>query len=374
VNTAIERLGRCAPGTGERLLITAALSCGERADEAWSAWRAERALDDAGWRTHALLPMLLDSVSVDALGSDRQVVKHLRTQNWVATQLRLARLGAVLRTSGVPADRVMVFKGAALVQTTYPPGARTMADVDLAIRPEHFRPTIDALLGSGWHLRETTGDDDWVRALTAVDSDGFEVDLHRWVLYPRYTRRSEKGIWHRGRIVEFGTGSALVPDTADAIVIAVLHGLTPTDAGAVRWPVDVALLARSAGDGVWDDVADIALELGVGPLVAAGLSLLSEEFGVDLPAGVIGRLGSHSLDRSLRAEWWLRRHGISRGSRARWYADGCRAVGIRATPWGYAAARWRKLLAGQGPKDVVRLRLRRAHNYWRYRRDHRTRW
>lgn len=371
--TAIERLGRCAPGAGERLLITAATSTGRRADDAWRSWRAGHALSDAGWRTHALLPALLDTVSDDALGADRPVVKQLRTRNWVATKLQLARLGSVLATAGVPADRVMVFKGAALVRTTYPPGARTMADVDLAIRPDHFDATIDALVSSGWSLRETTRDEEWVRALTALDDDGFEVDIHRWVLYPRFTRRSEHGLWERARPVDFGAGSALVPSPADAIVIAILHGLTPTDAGAVRWPVDVALLSKGV-DGVWEDVVDIAFDLGVGPVVGAALSLLTEEFGLELPAGTIGRLADQPLDRALTIEWWLRRRGISRGSRARWYVDGCRAVGTRATPWGYAATRWRKLRDGAGPVEVARLRAQRARDYWRYRRDHRTTW
>lgn len=372
--SAIERLGRCAPGAGERLLITAAVSNGEQADDAWRAWRADRTLHDANWRLHALLPVLLESVSMEAFGPDRPVLTQIRKQNWIATQLRLARLGAVLQTSGVPADRIMVFKGAALVGTGYPPGARTMADVDIAIRPEHYRPTIDALLANGWTLRETTYGDDWVRALTAVDDEGFEIDIHRWVLYPRYTRRTERGVWERAEVAEFGPGSALVPSRADSIVIAILHGLTPTDAGAVRWPVDVTMLARRADDHVWSDVADIAVELGVGPLVAAGLSLLTTEFGADVPDGMIDRLEAAPLDRLLEFEWWLRRHGISRGSRARWYVDGCRAVGTRPTPWGYAASRWRKLRAGDGPVSTLRLRAERAWAYWRHRRDHRERW
>ena len=168
----------------------------------------------------------------------------------------------------------------------------------------------------------------------------------------------------------------MTPSRPDALVVAVLHGLTPKEVGAVRWPIDVAALIESDGgsDTFWAQVVDSSEELGMGRVVAAGAQFCVEQYDMSIPGVVIERLAAQELDRWLAIEWVARRRGARRGSRVRWYVDMNRAMQLRPTPVGYVRMRWSALVAGGGPGPIIAGRWRRIRDAIADRQGHRSSW
>ena len=195
-----------------------------------------------------------------------------------------------------------------------------------------------------------------------ADELGRSLDLHRWPLFPRSTRSDDSGVVDRSLPGEGLLAGARVPATADAIVLSLVHGLEPLAASAVRWPVDVAMLAASApgNDRLWDEVAASASELGVAHLVGLGLDWCRAELGLEIDGERCADLRSEPHPPLLRAEWALKRQGLSVESRVRYYVDGARAVGERPSPFGYGRLRWSQFRESSGPVAFVQGRIERA--------------
>lgn len=146
--------------------------------------------------------------------------------------------------------------------------------------------------------------------------------------------------------------TALTPGPADAIVMTILHGLTPTNFGAVRWSVGAVMLAGQYAGDVWQDPAVITLELRIGQLVADGLAFLATNFGQNISQEFTDRPRRQPLEWCLAQESRLPCQHISSGSRFRRYGDGCRTAGSAASARGYIAIPSRKLFTGSRARDV----------------------
>jgi hypothetical protein len=186
-------LGAASPDDGELELLRAALVPGVEAHAAWMRWRATHALDRAPSRSNEILSAVGAALPEEVLGKDSLWLRRLRRQIWVQNQLLLRSLGealVLLTEHGVPTT---VVKGAALVSDVYPElGLRAMGDTDFVVGPDHFDRALDMLTSDGWTLNN-----EWFHAADLVDAQGYETDVHRWPLFPRFTRTVETG-WPMG--------------------------------------------------------------------------------------------------------------------------------------------------------------------------------
>jgi hypothetical protein len=348
-------LGAASPDDGELELLRAALVPGVEAHAAWMRWRATHALDRAPSRSNEILSAVGAALPEEVLGKDSLWLRRLRRQIWVQNQLLLRSLGealVLLTEHGVPTT---VVKGAALVSDVYPElGLRAMGDTDFVVGPDHFDRALDMLTSDGWTLNN-----EWFHAADLVDAQGYETDVHRWPLFPRFTRTVETG-W-RDRCVETVIAGTLTHRLAlpDELVLAVAHGLLGRpNASLVRWPLDVAAIRAAADDAdFWTDVVRSASEVGISPVVGAGLGFCREELALDVPSEVVAELTAAKWDRWLAYQWWRRRHGSYPPMRIRRYVDLERAGGRQPTLHGYAGRRWENLRRN-GLTNVTRHRLR----------------
>lgn len=378
LDAARHELGRCAPAPGEELLLQAALLDGDAAANAWLEWRSERSLTPAPGRSNALLPLVAAMLDSSVLAEDAPILRRHRQQAWRNLQIQLDGLRQAVEVARTVVAQPLVVKGAALADAVYPPGARTMGDADLILGPEAFEPTVHALLAAGWATPQRTSNIASARALSLTLEGGRSMDLHRWLLFPRETRSAESRLWERAVRFDVGGHTVLQPGIADAIVVAIVHGLNPRDDSAARWPADVMLLARSAAENgepdLWRRVVEAAADVGLGVPVGKGLAYCREALGLDVGDDTLDELADIPFDRWLAAEWHAKRRGLRVYSRVRIFADINRALGQPANPIAYVKMRWGLFSEAGGLGPYARTRLARGRDTLLTQYRHRRTW
>jgi len=361
---ALRRIGRAGPNAGEMELLRAATLDVDRAVAAWRRWLADHPLDDAHYLSSDLLPAACANLPADARGPDAERLRGLRRRAWANTRYRMQAIdaaAAVLASMGITP---LVVKGASLAVSVYPlSGVRPMADVDLVIGDDRFDEALGALVAAGWY-RPRTLESPFDHAMEILDPEGRAVDMHRWVLFPRFAATPERGWFER---------SSPYPDvparrlrTSDEFVLAVLHGLLTASPSSVRWPLDVVYLARHGAaaegleaDAFWSEVVASADEIGAGPVVADAVEMCRVELGAEVALPVVSALAAGRSDPHLRQHWALSRRGVKLQWRMRRYARLCRADGRRPTVRGYLQPRV-DAVRSKGLRTTLAVRLDRG--------------
>ena len=351
-SVASRRLGRAGPKPGELELLRAATLDLEGASAAWRRWISGNVIDVAHRRSTDLLPAVAANLPPEVLGSETDRLRGMRRRLWAGNELRFGALSSAVDLLEAIGIEPVLAKGAALATTVYPkPGTRVMADVDLVIGPELLDEAVGALLGSGW-TRVDPVEGPFFHAVAVADPRGQGVDLHRWVMFPRFTPVPERSWLERAVPHEVGGQSLRRLAGSDELILAVLHGLLTNSDSASRWPIDVAKLvdASQGKDAFWLEVVASADELRVGPVAADGLAMCAEELGVPVPDNVLESLRAGPLDSGLRQHWALCRRGLTPEWRIRRYARMARFEDRQPTVLGYVGPRWRAIRTrGVGP-------------------------
>jgi hypothetical protein len=327
-------------------LLRAATLDTDRAAAAWRRWISTHVINDAYHRSTDLLPAVSANLSNEVLGHEADRLRGLRRRGWFNTQFRLEAMVdalALLEPLGV---RPILAKGAALSTTVYAePGLRPIADVDLVIGSDDFDDALAAFAAAGWR-RPTATLSPYDHAVEVVDQRGRSIDLHRWVLFPRFSLVPEDDWMERSVPYSVRGCDVFRFRCADELVLTVLHGLLVNSASSVRWPLDVVQLARDAPavEGVtpeafWSEVAESASAIAAGPVVANALEMCRVELDANIPSAFVEQLVATPLDRSLAQHWTLCRRGITLEWRLRRYSKVERATGRRPTIRGYVGPR-----------------------------------
>lgn len=361
------RLGRLVPTSNETELLRAATLPVEQASAAWTRWRRDHELDDASARSRSLLPAVAGHLPPAALGDDAALLQALRRRTWAANQLKFTATGRALEVLSELQPAPIVAKGAALALTAYRhAGDRPMADVDIVVGAERFGQSTELLFANGWRPGADFEHQPFMHACGVLDEGNNEIDVHRWMMFPRLARVPER--WCE-RAVPFEVAGQRCRRyvASDELVLAVTHGLGPHPTSPARWPIDVARLVAGAGGGehgdgglvsFWAGVVESAEELALGDRVGAGLAFCARELGVTVPDQVVEQLSHGSTDRVQAFEWTLLRTGVPRPYRTRQFIDTERVAGRRPTVRGYAAMRSEALRRGGGVLSIARRRAR----------------
>ena len=355
--TASGELGRAAPSVDELELLRAALCPGNEAAGAWARWRSTYDVFHAPHRSHEIFPAVSANLDPAVLGADAHRLSGLRRNTWVNNQLALESLGAGLEVLADAGIEPIVVKGARLVACEYhKPGTRRMADVDVVVGPRCFDMALKELTSSGWAVKGN-----WAHAADLTGPSGTGLDLHRWILFPRFSRVPEDVWWERTESGFIAGRPAKRLSLPDELVLSVVHGLFTSSPSTVRWPLDVAAIVASldstSAEAFWMKVRASAQEIGLGPIVGKGLSMCTEEFGLYVPAATLVDLKGQRLDPLVAIHWRLHKTGAKPPMRVRRFVDLERAAGRRPSAANYARARWESLRE-HGPRRVLGYRIR----------------
>jgi hypothetical protein len=358
----VKRLGKAGPAAPELDLLRAATLPVGQATVAWNRWIADNDIDLVPRRSIEILPSVSANLPSSVLGLEADRMSGIRRRVWTQNQLMSLSLGDALARLGEANITAVLAKGAALKDTVYPElGTRAMADSDVLIAEGQFDEALNTLMRAGWRrISPETGP--YFHAVALANELGHQMDIHRWVAFPRFTAIPDSSWIARSVPHELGGCRIRRLDNADELVLATLHGPLIPGPSITRWPLDVFHIARSAAvddPSLWDRVVLSAEELEVGPVTAEMLELCASELEAIIPATAIHRLRAGKLNRGLAQHWALCRHGISPAWRIRRYRRVQLAQGERPTITGYARARHHDITA-RGVGKVVAGRLRRA--------------
>jgi hypothetical protein len=374
-------LGRVAPAAGEIDLLRAAILEPALAADAWSRWRVDHDLDGSHGRAHAVFPAVAANLAGAGLGDDAGRLAGLRRRTWATNQLAFKAAGRALDALQPLGIEPIVAKGAALVHTAYPHvGNRSMGDIDVIVGDDLFEDAMELLVAAGWALASNSRQESYAHACSVLDGDGNEVDLHRWMVFPRFCRTPEQ--WSDRAVPMTIEGRRCRRySSADELVLSVVHGMGPEHSSSIRWPIDVAtLVSYAAGDSLdesvcesfWDDVVGSVNELGIARPVVAGLQFCIDHFDVAVPAEVVARLDESRTDRIIELEWRMLARGIPRPERIRPFIDTERANGRRPSARRYAAGRMSAASDGGGSVTMIRRRVDKAGRVIAARRQRRS--
>lgn len=240
-----------------------------------------------------------------------------------------------------------------------------MSDCDVIVGAHQFDAATRLLVGSGWAPAADFENQPFMHAGSLTDDRGGVLDLHRWIVFPRFSRVVEQGFFERAQTSSIHGAPCRRLALADELVLGVVHGMGPDRDSGVRWVLDVAAIFAAAAEGdssgppekFWADVVESARGLAVGEMLADGLEWADEQFGWGPPGRVLAELREIPSDRLLAGEWWLRRRGVMAPTRTRQYVDTERLAGRRPTVGGYVGIRVQAVRSGGG---VVAATQRRA--------------
>jgi hypothetical protein len=356
------RLGRAGPTPGEMELLRAATLPVDAAGAAWHRWLAGNDIDLAHHRSTDLLPAVSANLPGHVIGNEADRLRGIRRRLWADNQLGLLTLAHAVELLRPHSIEPTVAKGAALVTTVYrDPGTRAMADVDLVVPPESFVPARLILEAAGWRQTDPV-EGPFFHAVAMADEQGRSVDVHKWIVFPRFTSVPERSWRERSVPHTIGRSALLRLSSPDELVLTTLHGLLTNSSSSSRWPLDVVQLSRVAAaddPGFWDTVMASANELRVGAVVADALDMCRAELDAPVPGEVLSRLRSAPVDRGLAQHWWLCRRGITPEWRIRRYRRLERSEGRRPTVRGYVAPRFRAIRT-RGLGTVMSVRMARV--------------
>jgi hypothetical protein len=274
-------LGRAAPGPGEVELLRAALVTDDAlAAAAWHGWRADHDVQTSRGRMYSLLPAVSARLPDEVLGADAALMRGVRRRVWAATEVQLASLARALAALHALDEPPVVAKGAALVSGAYQQsGVRSISDCDVIVGADQFDVAIRLLVDSGWERATNFGNQPFMHASSLSDGCGGVLDLHRWILFPRFTRVVEQGFYDRAETSTIRGVPCRRLALPDELVLSVVHGLGRAHDSGVRWVLDVAQILAVAGGGdsrgpselFWSDVIESARGLAAGEMLADGL-------------------------------------------------------------------------------------------------------
>lgn len=229
------------------LLAKAALAPLDEALAAWRTWRSEFDIDATPWAEVRMLGAV--APRIERLEPDSRIrprVSGIRKFLWVNSQMCLkTAIGglAALNRADVP---LMLMKGAARIARD--PGSaqeRLIRDVDVLVPLGREVNAFSALEADGWglvpepwqisrrRLAPVAGLHAW-----SLNKGKAEIDLHHFSNNLNRLAGDDDGLWSRGEVLLWAGCEVMVPSPADALLMAIAHGVRWSVDGAADWAVD----------------------------------------------------------------------------------------------------------------------------------------
>ncbi len=280
------------------LLTQAALAPHDQAMAAWREWRAAYDIDKTPWPDVRMLGAVAARIAMlEPDASIRPRIVGVRKFLWVQSQICLRHAAgglAALQRAGVP---VLLMKGAARIASD-PASAqeRLIRDVDVLVPPDKQQQAFDMLRDEGWLLVPEKWQIEWhkwapvaAHHAWSMSKGKSEIDLHHFSNHLNRLRGDDDGLWARSLTLEWRGVTIRVPSPADALMLALTHGVRWSQDSSADWAVDASALL-DAGNVDWDVFLAEAKARMLQVVLLSGLDYLSNVLHKHVPHEVLDSL------------------------------------------------------------------------------------
>ncbi len=296
------------------LLVTAALTRGERAGAAWDGWQRRADLDSIDEASVEMVPLL--ATTLRRLGVEDPTLERLvgiTRQSWYRNQLLVDASAEAVRRLRDAGIETMVVGGLAAAIMLYPDiGLRTMGRSDLAVREASRTRAAAHLVAAGWSAGPLDGE-----TVLLTDRRGLQVALGDHVLTDHPNDGADAPFWEGCHDEAVAERTVPAPSLTDTVLLSLLEGLRHGRPVELRWIGDVAVAVEARGDRIdWSRLVDVSRRLERSLRVGAGLAFLADALDVAVPVSVLAALQDSPHGRRERTEHrlWLRGSPGSRPS------------------------------------------------------------
>ncbi len=282
-------------GDRELLLKAATLPDLNRAVEAFREWSARHDFESTTLVELRLLVGISARFPASLITIDERArLTGIERMLWTQSRVALAAAEDAARILAQLGIDMLVIKGASrsALDLSNLKG-RAAYDIDLLVRPEGYRRSIEALMANGWkddhpklvmrYLARKGG----MAAVNLGKGEHGDVDLHQYAFY-HVAGGNDRGLWQRSREVDFLKQKIRVASPADNLAIGIAHGGIGGH-GQSDWMVDCVNIIREGGVD-WAVLEDVAAAHRIMPHAAITLGFLKERLEAPVPEEVLMRI------------------------------------------------------------------------------------
>ena len=254
--------------------------------------------------THRVHSVLAHNLESDALlkshvpGEIHRLLHRFRALAVMRRQLYSRAIAPIIETLAAEEIRLVLLKGAALVETVYPHGTRLLNDFDILIRKRDYGRVTTAFEEAGFSKRLRDGQTEaselenyhQIGLVKRVGETLLSVDLH-WLLYPAeraFCQIDTPTLMSRSKRIPFAATSTFVLSPEDMLVHYASQLVN--DSLNVSYQRMGDLYAIAKGSPSWKSTVEIASRAGSAGATHYALSIASM-LGANVPSRVFRELG-----------------------------------------------------------------------------------
>jgi hypothetical protein len=281
----------------ERLLLQAILD--ENDQVSWNCfekWAAMTDLDNIEGGSYRLIPALykrMIRISDDFTSKNR--MKGIYRYFVYRNNLILHRTKEVLLALNANKIPYIVLKGGALLASYYEDkGIRPMNDLDILVDEPFIHETIKLLDHIGWkpmdkesvNVNHQAG-----HAITFINHDGIELDLHWHVIYQCCWDGADSAYWENTEKASLVEMDIHILNPTMQLFHTCAHGVRWNEMSAIRWIVDaMTIIEKRRKDIDWQLFLRETKNNKLTPTIKKAVGILHDDFGADIPNSLIDAL------------------------------------------------------------------------------------
>ena len=267
----------------------------------------------AAHRVHPILAYNLErdpSLKSRVPGEFHRVLRGFRAVAVMRRELYSRTLAPIVEILAAQEIRLVLLKGAALIETVYPHGTRLLNDFDILIQRCNYERVTTAFVEAGFSKRFREGTTEvselenyhQIGLTRRVGETMLSVDLH-WLLYPTdraFCQIDTPTLMSRSRRIRFGATSTFVLSAEDMFVHCASQLVNDELSVSYQRMGDIYAMAKSSLS--WESTVEIASRAGAAGATHFALSV-SSMLGANVPSWAFRELRRACVGCHLSSEY-----------------------------------------------------------------------
>ncbi|MDP3385818.1 MAG: nucleotidyltransferase family protein [Eubacteriales bacterium] len=283
--------------TDEKLLLQAILDHDDQVSKAcFERWAEMTDLDNIEGGSYRLIPALYRRMSrINGNFTYQNRMKGIYRYFLYRNSMTLHKTKEILLVLNENQIPYVVLKGGALLASYYEDkGIRPMNDLDILVDEAFISRTIELLRSSGWQPQDEESlsvNHHAGHAITFLNADGMELDLHWHVIYQCCWDGADSSYWtHTEKASLAGVDISILNPTLQ-LFHTCAHGLRWNELSSIRWVADaMSIIEKRERDIDWTVFLQETRSKKLTYTIKKAVDILRNDFGAQIPDSLLVEL------------------------------------------------------------------------------------